>query len=296
MNHQSSVFDRLALGTVQFGMNYGVANQEGKIACDKVGTILEFAQCSGIDMLDTAIAYGDSERCLGDIGVQSWQVISKLPALPDDCTDISKWVKDALSKSLQKLKVESLYGLLLHKPGQLLEQHGEELFQVMQQLKYDGIVKKIGVSIYHSDELDKLFTRYQFDIVQAPFNIIDRRLIDTNWIYRLSELGTELHARSIFLQGLLLMSARDRPQKFNKWASLWSKWDAWLKHAELTPLEACLRYVLSFSLIGKVIVGIDNINQLKEIIHAMSGTLLEVPDDLQCNDVELLNPALWSGL
>ena len=92
------------------------------------------------------------------------------------------------------------------------------------------------------------------------------------------------------------MSARDRPQKFNKWASLWSKWDDWLKHSELTPLEACLRYVLSFSLIGKVIVGIDNISQLKEIIQAMSGTLFEVPDDLQCHDVELLNPACWASL
>ena len=287
---------KLALGTVQFGLNYGIANQQGQASRDEARSILEHARSNGMDMLDTAIAYGDSEQRLGEIGIQDWQVVSKLPAVPEACSDIPRWAEDAFRNSLQRLKIKSLYGLLLHRPQQLLAQGGDRIYQKIQQFKRDGFVRKIGISIYDPAELDMLCSRYQFDIVQAPFNIMDRRLIDSGWLPRLAAQGIELHARSVFLQGLLLMPLNDRPARFNRWASRWSKLENWLTQSGLTPLQACLRYAVSFSEINKVIVGVDNLNQLKEILQSAVGPAPQVPRELQVHDADLLNPTYWTSL
>jgi len=287
---------KLAIGTAQFGLDYGIANQHGQISHDEAQAILKHARASGMDTLDTAIAYGDSERRLGEIGILNWQVVSKLSAFPEDSNDFFNWAADAVNESLDRLKIKSLYGLLLHRPQQLLEQNGERVYRALQQLKHDGLIRKIGVSIYDPAELDALRSRYEFDIVQAPFNIMDRRLIDSGWLRRLADQGTELHVRSVFLQGLLLMTPADRPKKFNRWASLWSKLEYWLKHIELTPLQACLRYALSISEINKIIIGVDNLNQLKEILGATVGPVPQVPKELQTDDHDLLNPARWAAL
>lgn len=288
---------KLALGTVQFGQQYGVANQHGQVSCDEAEAIITHARASGIDTLDTAIAYGNSEQRLGVIGIQDWQVVSKLPAIPESCSDIYQWAALTVNESLQRLKINNLYGLLLHCPKQLLEQGSDRVYSAMQQLKYNGLVHKIGISIYNPSELDAIYSRYQLDIVQAPFNIMDRRMIDSGWLSRLATQGTELHVRSIFLQGLLLMSSNDRPGKFARWESHWSKWDEWLEHTGLTPLQACLRYALSFSQISKVIVGVDSLLQLKEILKmAEAGPPSQIPDGLSTDDLDLINPAHWAAL
>ena len=233
---------------------------------------------------------------LGEIGVTDWQVVSKLPAMPAECSDVSQWVVDSVKESMGRLKVEKLQGLLLHRPQQLLEKDGDQLYRVLQQVKQDGLVQKIGISIYDPSELDTLCHRYQLDLVQAPFNILDHRLVDTGWLQRLAEQSTELYVRSVFLQGLLLMSPTVRPKKFARWESLWSKYDDWLMQTGLTPLQACLRYALSFSEINKVIIGVESLNQLKEILQATVGPTPQVPKELQTHDIDLLNPARWTAL
>lgn len=287
---------KLALGTVQFGLPYGIANQAGQVSRSEAKAILQLASANGIDTLDTAIAYGESEQRLGEIGVPDWRIVSKLPAIPDDCADTLKWVEAAVGESMQRLNVNSLYGLLLHRPQQLMEKNGNHLYCALQHLKQEGLVQKVGISIYDPSELDVLCSHFQFDLVQAPFNIMDRRLIETGWLSRLTKQNTELHVRSIFLQGLLLIVQSDRPSKFNRWAPLWSQWHAWLKDANLTPLQACLRYALSFPEISRVIIGVDNQKQLKEIIHAAKGPAPQIPEAFKIDDPDLINPARWAVL
>lgn len=287
---------RLALGTAQFGLNYGIANQLGQIFIDDAATILDCAAAAGLDTLDTAIAYGDSEERLGQIGVNKWQIVSKLPRLPDHCHGVGAWVHASVMSSLDRLKVSGLAGLLLHHPADLLGSQGEALYAAMHEMKSLGLVRKIGISIYHPDELDTLPKRMAFDLVQAPFNILDRRLIDSGWLGRFHDLGVELHVRSVFMQGLLLMPGAMRPAKFQRWRPLWNEWDHWLGVHQLTPLEACLRYALSFNEIKRVIVGVDTLGQLKEIMTATSGNLPPVPIGLRTTDVALLNPSNWHQL
>ena len=166
---------RLALGTVQFGMPYGIANKSGQVPRCEVKAILQQAAVNGIDTLDTAIAYGESETCLGKVGVRDFKIVTKLPAVPEGFSDVAVWVKEQVNASLLRLGVNSVYGLLLHHPEQLLKSEGALIYQALQALKEDGLVQKVGVSIYAPSELEMLNTRYHFDLVQAPFNLIDRR-------------------------------------------------------------------------------------------------------------------------
>ncbi len=248
---------------------------------------------SGMDMLDTAVAYGDSEERLGAIGILDWRVVSKLPAVPPDCDDIDKWVSNAVDASLRRLRTKRLFALLLHRPQQLLEPEGDRLYGALQDLKRSGRVQKIGISIYDPTELDALCSRYTLDVVQSPLNIFDRRLAESGWLARLSRCGAELHVRSIFLQGLLLIARRERPKSFDRWSSLWARWDEWLAHHGLTPLQACLRYALSFDEISRVIVGVEGLGQLKAIVQEARGPLPALPDDLRCDDADLINPSRW---
>lgn len=287
---------KLALGTVQFGLDYGIANQRGQVSQDEARSILDHAKAHGIGTLDTAINYGNSEQRLGEIGVMGWQVISKLPALPDQCQDVETWVRSEVQASLERLRITSLRGLLLHRPEQLLGKHGEKIYQALLTLKQQGLVEKTGVSIYDPAELDPLAQRFQLDIVQAPFNILDRRLITSGWLDRLAQMNIELHTRSLFLQGLLLMPAAKRPGKFNRWQPIWQRWEQWLAETGLTPLQACLRDVLAQTGIARVIVGVDSLVQLKEILLAAEGAPPELPEALHSNDLDLIDPVRWGNL
>lgn len=287
---------RLALGTVQFGLEYGVANHSGKIHFDEAQKILERATAIGIRVLDTAIAYGESERVLGQVGVADWCIVTKLPEMPASCPDVNAWVEQHVQESLHRLGVPQLYAVLLHRPSQLLEARGDELFAALERLKLQGYAQKIGISIYDPQELDALFANMHFDLVQAPLNIFDRRLLTSGWAQRLKGMGTELHVRSVFLQGLLLMSAEQRPQKFARWQPLWLEWERWLSANSLTPLEACLRYVLGIDEVDNIVVGVDSIAHLNEIHAAGAGSMPSVPVWQHVVDPVLVNPALWSKL
>lgn len=287
---------KLALGTVQFGLSYGIANSRGQVGLEQARAIVKVARSSGLDTLDTAIAYGQSEATLGQLDLMGFKLITKLPALPDDCTDVRGWVQMQLAGSFERLGCSRIHAVLLHRPEQLLGGQGATLYRTLIELKRQGLVEKIGVSIYEPQELDRLFDGMHFDLIQAPFNLLDTRLIDSGWLQRLPALGCELHVRSVFMQGLLLMPIAERPVKFSRWNPLWQEWDGWLQASELTPVQACLRYALAFAEISRVVVGVDSAQQLEEIVQAASGELPEIPSTLRSSDPDLLNPSRWNQL
>ena len=288
--------NRLALGTAQFGLPYGIANQDGQVTPTVAKAMLQLAVDCGIDTLDTAIAYGESETCLGEVGTQGFKLVTKLPAVPGGCVDVSDWVQEQVAASLSRLGVNAVYGLLLHRPQQLLESGGEALYQTLQELKKTGQVQKIGVSVYAPSELETLISRYRFDLVQAPFNLVDRRLHTSGWLQRLKDDGIEIHTRSAFLQGLLLMPQATIPAKFAPWSDLWNKWHQWLAGHHVSAVQACLAYPLSFPEIDRFVVGADNASQLAQIISAAnSPSHVDFPV-LQCEEETLINPANWQKL
>ncbi len=288
--------NRLALGTVQFGLPYGIANQTGQVSRSEAKAMLKLALVNGIDTLDTAIAYGDSEACLGEVGTQGFKVVTKLPALPEDCGEVKKWVNQQVSTSLAHLGVTKIYGLLLHQSEQLLGSNGAALYQALQALKESGQVQKVGVSIYSPSELDALIPHYRFDLVQAPFNLVDQRLYSTGWLQRLKDADVEIHTRSAFLQGLLLMNQADVPVKFTAWDDLWQTWHRWIAAHDISAVQASLAFPLSFPEIDRVILGADSVSQLTQIISAAQWRANIDWPNLQCDDESLINPANWNQL
>jgi len=287
---------RLALGTVQFGMPYGISNLDGQVTREEAQAMLQLALESGIDTLDTAIGYGESEQVLGMIGVSNFKVVSKLLPLPESVKNVKEWVQYEVQSSLMRLKIPKLHGLLLHRSADLNNAKCYELFTTMQKLKASGLVEKIGISIYSPIELDTLFDKFDFDIVQAPLNIIDRRLFKSGWLHALKKSGCEIHVRSCFLQGLLLMPREDIPRKFSKWDALWDRWHTWLAQHDMNAVHACLAYPLSFPEIDRVVVGALNIAQLQKIAHAAGQAPVASIPDLACQEENLINPAKWSAL
>jgi len=286
---------RLALGTAQFGLDYGLSNTSGQVKLPEVKSILEEAKKYNIDTLDTAIAYGNSESILGEIGVDKFNIITKLPPIPKDTSDIDLWVNNQVKLSLKKMHIDSVSGLLLHRSTDLFETPKRQLFDSLCKLRDNGIVNKIGVSIYNPDELETLEEHgIKIDIIQAPFNILDRRLESSGWLNKLSKAGVELHSRSVFLQGLLLQEKDQRNPYFNKWNYYFKKFDEWVNDTKQTPLGAALNFSYSYEKINKIIVGVQNKFQLTEILTSISqDSQFSIPNELKIDDPMLINPVNW---
>ena len=277
-------------------MPYGVDNNADMVSREEAKSIVTCAGALGFVLLDTAIAYGESEARLGEIGVGRWRVVSKLPEIPEVSANIGDWIHQSVLGSLRRLRCRKLYGLLLHKAQQLAGPRGDEIYRALTALKDLKLVEKIGVSIYAPDELTDLCPRYRLDLVQAPYNVLDRRLATSGWLSRLRYEGTEVHARSLFLQGLLLMTAARRPPCFGRWQSLWNLWDSWLDGQGLTAVQGCLGFALAQPQFNNLIVGVDSLTHLREIVACEGARFVAPPDALMSEDADLLNPSRWSVL
>ncbi len=286
---------KLALGTAQFGMSYGVTNVTGKVGFSEVTKILTEAAKKDVDCIDTAINYGGSESCLGEAGVDDFNVITKLPRLPDNEMNISEWVRTELDGSIKRLNRCSIYALILHHPSDLLGKYGEILYRALQHAKNVGLVEKVGISIYSPSELDMIASKFRLDLVQAPFNLIDRRLETSGWLRRLSEMGVEVHTRSVFLQGLLLVDVESLPEYFSPWRPVFTKWREWVEQSAFDPLQACLLFAQSKPQIQRVIVGVDSRDQFMDILSASTSVQCRDWPDVACNDEMLINPSNWKS-
>ena len=288
---------KIALGTVQFGLPYGITNQAGQTSPAEAVKILSFAKSAEIDMLDTAIGYGDSEQVLGDVGFESFNIVTKLPALPKDQVDVVQWVQQQLEDSCERLKSSALYGVLLHRPADLQGDGGKALARSLETLKEAQMVQKVGVSIYGPDDLAQIGDISNIDLVQAPLNVVDRRLQISGWLHRLKDSGVEIHARSAFLQGLLLMRRSNIPPKFERWSRLWDEWHQFLSQTGTSALSACLSYPLSLPEVDRVVVGVDSSEQLKDILAAAEGIDHSIDTSFMVStDTRLINPSRWSSL
>jgi aryl-alcohol dehydrogenase-like predicted oxidoreductase len=284
---------KLALGTVQFGMPYGVANTGGQVESNQVIKILKLASKCGVTTLDTAIGYGESESCLGTAGIEGWRIITKLPEIPSDSGNVPDWIENQFRMSLNRLKVDRIAGLMLHRPQQLLEPKGGQVWAKLKALKSSGQVERIGYSIYDPKELDRLWERYKPDIIQAPYSIFDQRLKTCGWLQKLRDNEVEVHVRSVFLQGLLLMEREQRPEKFKRWDETWDLWESWLKENNLTALQACISWVKFEENIDCFVAGVDSEEQLKQILAVTKDVKKAISPSNFSFDDELINPSKW---
>lgn len=281
---------KLALGTVQFGLNYGVSNTVGQTPPAEASAILDFAREKGIDTLDTAQAYGTSEQVLGEYLQRTgtrFRVVSKLPA------DFSE-VEASLSDTLARLRVEVLYGYLYHNFDAFKKR--PESLETLYRLRDEGKAAKIGFSLYKVEELDFLLERkIRFDLVQVPYSVFDRRFASR--FEALKRLGAEIHVRSAFLQGLAFLDPETMHPFFKPVSGQIKRLRETAANSGLTVADICLLWCVRNELIDRVVVGVntkanlaDNCASLSRNIPAGAAGALE---GIEIADERYLLPYLW---
>ena len=288
---------KIGLGAVQFGVDYGVSNTHGKTTKHEVSQILQFAYENGISVIDTATSYGSSESILGEVVTNDdWRFVTKTPNFSDNCLNSThvNQLKESFNQSLFNLRKKNIYGLLLHSCDDLLKPGGELIFREMERLRENGMVKKIGVSAYNGKQISAILGKFNIDLIQLPINIFDQHLFVDGWLEKLKNKNVEIHARSAFLQGLLLMPRTSIPTYF---LPIKEKIELFSKSAQelsLTKLELALGYVMGINEIDKIVVGVNTIEQLREIIEATQVKVNPMEfTDVSINNPIYTNPSLW---
>lgn len=292
---------KLVIGTVQFGIPYGISNILGQTQVEEAEKILAYAYEQGVRMMDTAASYGDAEKIIGDVICSGavgndWQIVTKTPHFKTDSIGQEQIdeLEDRFNTSCETLRCGNLYGLMIHACEDLFLPGGEKLFAGMQRLKEQGLVKKVGVSLYNSDQIDRLLNNYSVDLVQLPINILDQRLLENGRLSMLKERGVEIHARSIFLQGLLLMDPERVSPWFDPIRETLKKFHKHAKDRSISSLQLALGFVQGISEIDQVLVGVNTETQLHEIITASEMSVNQKDyQELSINNPDFINPSNW---
>jgi len=271
-----SCASRLVLGTAAFQHGYGITNGGKSPEQKQCWSLLEAGLAQGIKKIDTAAAYGEAERLLGDFGMKNFSVITKVHC---EESRAGEDLEEKLVQSLRRLQIPRCYGLLLHNEEALAGASGVKIAGALHGLIRKGLVEKIGVSSYEAAQAELLVEKYGLQILQIPCHPLDRRVVESGTLRRWTEGGIEVHLRSIFLQGLLLqelpVSARATPslplaetRRFREKC----------KAAGISPLQACLSFVWEASPTASVVIGPTSVDELTQIIDYRPDRSLVEPD------------------
>jgi aryl-alcohol dehydrogenase-like predicted oxidoreductase len=281
----------LILGTAQFGSDYGIVNARGKVPAPEVFAILDLAREAGIGRIDTAGAYGDSEELLGHYGVADLRIITKVPKL-HHAVDRRIAILEFARQSCQRLGCERLHGLLLHSAADLIGRDGNTIHAGLLAARDAGLAEKIGVSVYEADEIEAILGSYAIDIVQLPVSVLDQRLC--TWLPRLADRGVAAHARSIFLQGLLLCPAEKLPDRL---AGLGWAIEAFRERASrfgLQTIEAAIAFVRGLPHLDGIVVGSASIEEFRALLKAAAVRASFDAGGLAVTDTDLIDPRRWT--
>jgi len=291
---------KLGLGTVQFGLDYGIANPAGKMSFAEAEAVLTQARKAGMDLLDTAPAYGNSEQVIGTILPRpcDMKIVTKTPQFDKarlGAADAGS-LTATFRESLARLQSPAVYGLLIHQPEDLLAEGGEALFDAMLRLKSAHLVDRIGVSIYSGGQIDRILERFDIDLIQLPLSVLDQRLRESGHVAALKGRGIEIHVRSVFLQGLLLMEPGRLAPRFDALKPGLEAYRAWLTGHHLSPVQGALAFLRQTDGIDYAIVGVNSACELRELLDAWSTAIPAGLDfaPFACREEKFVNPALWT--
>ncbi len=290
---------KLGLGTAQFGFKYGITNKRGQVPIEEIGGILDHARQAGFSVIDTATLYGNSEEVLGRCLPQDhqFQIITKTKKFnkaaisPEDAKDLVS----VFHNSLKDLRQKTLYGLLVHHAEDLLAENGHLLIDSLNDLKRQKLVQKIGVSVYSADQIDRLLDGMDIDLIQLPVNVLDQRLLISGHLKKLKQRGVEIHARSIFLQGVLLKQPRELDSYFNPVKGLLEEYHAYLAGRNITPVESALRFIMAQKEIDCMVLGVSSQDELSEIEETLKTSSTSKIDHARfaCSDKNIIDPSTW---
>lgn len=288
---------KLSLGTVQFGLDYGIANSNGKPSQEQVNKIINYVNSKELNCFDTAQAYGNSEQVIGEAlkEIDNKFIISKFKS------DVfTRTLFESIEESLVNLKTNCLYGLLLH-DSNLLYDWKDSYSQNVSTLIAEKKIKYFGVSIYNSEDFDLAIENDAINIIQIPFNIFDQRAINEKWFEKAKEKNKLIFIRSIYLQGLLLMPKEKLPEHLHGAAKFIETLDEVCKRESLSRNELALSFVDTIANESIILFGCDNLEQAKENISNFnnlsklnSSLINQLMSDFKEIDESIYNPVGWN--
>jgi aryl-alcohol dehydrogenase-like predicted oxidoreductase len=305
---ESSILDlglsRLAVGTVQFGLPYGIANRTGQPSFKQVCEILACAVENGATTLDTAAAYGESEAVLGRAlceirALDQVTIVSKvrhLKTMGQEQTpeNQERWIRDSVVSSLERLGVDSLPVCLFHDTVDIAR------MDVLLALKQEGLVQHTGVSVVRPDQMEMVLSTPGVDAIQVPMNMLDQRIKRSGDLARAADRGMAVFVRSVYLQGLLVMPLDEIKPALQQVVPVREALQDIADGAGLTMPEMALRYGLTLQGVTSVLTGVETVAQMEanariaaegplpqEVSQAIDGA---VPD---LSDTVILSPWMW---
>ena len=287
---------KLALGTVQFGLNYGVSNSAGQVPPEEVGRILACAQNGGVDLLDTAEGYGNSEAVLGAQFLKPFRLVTKIAGLKErgvPATGLENFLLKSVEDSLYRLRQKKTHAILLHKEVDLLE-YGAPLWRALEEIKKRGLTEKVGFSTHWPEKFRQITKSFVPDIIQCPYNLLDHRYFSAELpeFYRRQRI--EVHTRSAFLQGLLFLGAFPEKMKFAE--STLVAWRELAAEIGCTLPQLSLCYALRQPLAEKAVIGVTSAKELAEILAWPEPAKLPMEEIAALAEkvpLKVIDPTLW---
>jgi len=293
--------NKLCLGTVQFGLDYGINNTQGKPATKDVFAILDEAISRGITCFDTAYAYGTAEELLGQYGINRYdvKVITKLKPnlIQEKNKNVSKIIEEQIRQSLQRISIEVLDGYLLHTPTDFYNPY---VMDGLASAKEKGLIQKFGVSIYEAGHALDVVKSGSVDYIQIPYSIFDQRLDQTDFFEIARKNKVTVYGRSTFLQGLILMENLNIPEHLAKVKEYLQQYDEIIKKYGFSRVEAAFLFSCTHPGIDYVVFGVDNVEQLQENIllsnkkKDFSACRAEISSRFKEIEKTIIFPSLWS--
>lgn len=287
----------LGLGTVQWNQKYGLGKNNLVPSNLQIRDIIKLLLDENIECLDTSQNYGNVEQLIGSLVGSEMRVITKISILTEDLseTKIEKNLHYLLNISRKNLCLEKLDSVLIHNTDFLKSKFAEKYLKVLFKFKKQGLVNKIGFSVYELNEVKEISKLCDPDILQIPLNVFNQKFLECMDIKLLKQKGCEIHARSIFLQGLLLHDVKDIPLYFRPYEKYLNKWNIFCLEQNVSQISACFDFIKNSNLADVAIIGVNSKNQLLKNIAAFKEKLNLDYTKFSMNEVNLIDPRVWKS-
>lgn len=278
---------RIILGSANFTQKYGADST--KVKSNEVKKILNFAKKNNIYKIDTAEGYLKDKQIFKNVD-KKLKITSKI--ITNYKWASAEYCLKRLESHFKNLNTNKIETLLLHDPKILFTQNGLKVFRNLENLKNKKYFSKIGMSIYDTDQLDYLTSEFNIDIIQCPYNILNKKILSSGWFDRLKNLGLKIHVRSLFLQGLLVNKSIYKKKYFKRWEKKFSRWFLALEDNNISPIDYCLSDIMNYDFDG-IVIGINSLDNFKEILNFRKINIDKIYN-LKINDLKLIDPRKWN--
>jgi aryl-alcohol dehydrogenase-like predicted oxidoreductase len=290
---KKDLLKRFIIGGAQLSQNYGAFNKDYSIGSQELRKILNYSTKNEIFFIDIANSYKNCIKKLSKNNLKKFKIILKI-RIKKKKNYLTK-LKKIINNTLKQLKINKLYSIMLHNEFDFKYLKNKKVSNYLIELKKKNIIKKIGISIYNFKKIKFFLKNSPIDLIQVPFNVLDRRILQKNLLKIIKKKGVEVHVRSIFLQGLLLQKPNSHHSIIKNNQKLFNDWNNFNLGEKRKKIINCIKFVTQFNEIDKFIIGVDNFSQLTTIVNVLKNINYDnkIEYNLKLNNNKIIDPRFW---